>query len=55
MKKLSIYSFILNYRDVGENVQGDLKGDLNKWNQGIIIEIFQNLSNVILGTFSYNN
>ena len=28
---------------------------LNKWNQGIIIELFQNLSNVVLGTFSYNN
>ena len=45
------YSFILNYRGVGEKVWGkqDDRG-LNEWNQGKFLNL--NVSHVILGPFS---
>ena len=45
------YSFILNYRGVGEKVWGkqDDRG-LNKWNKGKLLNL--NLSHLVSGPFS---
>ena len=54
----NLNSFILNYGGVGgRGVWGEGVNErgLNKRNHGKIIEISENVSNVVLGTSSYNN
>ena len=55
--KNSIF-FIINYGGVGgRGVVGEGVNErgLNKWNHGKMIKISSNVSNVVLGTSSYNN